>query len=156
MQNGSACEICSKGGSSLQDRCLTNCGSWCWVRQDIAELARMISALGGLNAHAEQVLWLHSFLCWINLSYVTRICSLFFGSSVYTYEIVALCVQWGAERTIQIRKYCVWYRLDSVCLNMTWRLTVVRMNDFPLNALPLFCILNKTVDFVGKNVLLCT
>lgn len=27
LQNGSACEICSKGGSSLQDHCLVNCGS---------------------------------------------------------------------------------------------------------------------------------
>jgi len=49
VQNGSVCEIRSKWGSSLQDHCLI-CGSWCWLRQDIAELARVISALGELNA----------------------------------------------------------------------------------------------------------
>lgn len=63
------------------------------MRQDIAELAGMISALGELNVHAEQILWLHNFLCCINqLYYVTRIYSLFFGSSVHTEEIIALSV----------------------------------------------------------------
>lgn len=49
---------------------------------------------------------------------------LYFLSSLYAYELIAFSLRWGAELlvvlewTIQIRKCYIWYRLDSVCLNM--------------------------------------